>query len=492
MSYDAHNAELLDLAGRTGPMLHMRGVEGGRVHLVAILVRPVNLRPLLATSDGEVAPTVLLERYGLAVLQYAFALPMAERSGYTLEGQHHTVNTMFHGDIGIAYVSCNGQEHGDGNRAPEERNVMWRHLAERHRQAPLHLLLHGGDQVYADEILDAHPVAREWGRENGDAGEGATDAVPAIREALSLELLRRYLELNIHPHTRELLAQVPSLAMWDDHDICDGWGSLPDRKLDSPVGRTVFEVAREHFLLFQLGGAPDALPSICLDREGVSLGWHVRLPGLHIIAPDLRSERRRKQVMGAVGWDGLERALADAHGCGRVLLMSSVPALGPRLSLIEGLMRLTPAMEKYEDDLRDQWQSRTHRAEWKRFLRLLLKTHEAPQTRLTVISGEIHLATRGTLAGAGGPIHQLVASGITHPPPPAVYARALGALAWLGEAPLRNRSLRLCPLPGQQATYTAQRNYLMLQRRAKRWHASWQLEQDGATPPLDLGDGERK
>lgn len=92
------------------------------------------------------------------------------------------------------------------------------------------------------------------------------------------------------------------------------------------------------------------------------------------------------------------------------------------------------------------------------------------------------------MSTGNGPIHQLVASGITHPPPPAAWARILGALARLGEAPLPQHPIRLHPLPGQSTVYTAQRNYLILERVENRWRAWWELEHDGATPVLPLDE----
>ena len=257
-------------------------------------------------------------------------------------------------------------------------------------------------------------------------------------------------------------------------------------KLDSPIGRLVFRTAREHFLLFQLGGTPDDLPPICLDRSGASLSWAVHLPGMRVVTPDLRSERRPNRVMGPASWQTLESELGSAEPGEQLFLLSSVPALGPRLSWVESVLHLLPGVQRYEDDLRDQWQSRGHRDQWRRLLRGLLNAHHRKGTRVTVLSGEIHLATHCTMATDRGPVHQLVASGITDPPPSNVYAGTLGLLARFGEAPLSEHRIRLHPLPAQRGIYAAQRNDLMLERRGGRWSARCELEQDGCTPRLEL------
>jgi hypothetical protein len=361
---------------------------------------------------------------------------------------------------------------------------MWQRLAQQHAAKPLHLLLQGGDQLYADEMLDVHPALRAWA--DGSAADLVDEsALSTVGNLLRSFLLTRYVDLLEQPEPAWLLARVPSLCMWDDHDICDGWGSLPNERLDSDIGRAVFQAAREFFLLFQLGCRADDLPSICLDPTGATLSWQARLPGVLLIAPDLRSERRPRRVLGPAGWAAVEGSLRAASD-NRVFVLSSVPALGPHLSWVEAVLHLVPGAQKYEDDLRDQWQSRAHRDEWRRFLRTLLDVHERGRSPVTVLSGEIHLATRATMAAGNGPLHQLTASGIAHPPPPQLYRRALGALARLGEAPLPAHPILLHPLPGRRSIFTTQRNYLMLERCAGRWSAWWELECDGPTPPLEL------
>ncbi len=468
----------------SGPILYLRGYGPAGLDLAAIVVRPGHTPPGdIVTPGGRARPALVHGCAGQGVFGYRFTLPAIADAWYTLDGTRYPVAADFSGDVNLAYVSCNGQEHGDLDRPDETRNAMWRRLGERHREAPLHLLLHGGDQIYADEVPRAHPLSRDWPKSvSSDPPEAE---LAAMTRALDAAFFARYTAQFAQADFAWLAARVPSLAMWDDHDICDGWGSLPAPKLDSAVGRRLFATARTHFLIFQLGVGPCPLPPPFLDPQGRSLTWSLDLPGLRIIAPDLRSERRPDRILGPGGWPLLERALEAGAGR-RVLLLSSVPLLGPRLSLLERAMALTPWMESFEDDLRDQWQSRAHRAEWQKLLRVLMALHAQPETRVTALSGEIHLAARATMRTATGPLHQLIASGISHPPPPRAYARALGALAALGEAPLRGHPIRQHPLPGRRGLYVAERNYLLVQRRARRWTARWDLEEAGLTPALDL------
>lgn len=468
-----------------GPVLFLHGTGHGhgRLRLATLVIRHRSApAPVVVVGNDAVVPEPVTEAGALRAWRARFELPLAG-GAYTVDGTRHEVAGVSGADLRLAFVSCNGQEHGDRERRLDERNALWERLVAADRHAPLSLLLHGGDQLYADEMLELHPSLLAWRQGCVQALSPATLAT--IREQLRAFLMARYRELLAQAAPARLLARVPSLCMWDDHDICDGWGSLPERLLDAPLGQLLFDVSREMFLVFQLGGHPDQPPPHCLEPSGQNLGWAVRLPGLAIIAPDLRSERRPQRVMGPVGWQAFEAALATLSE-ERTLVLSSVPALGPRLSWLEAAMHVLPGAQKYEDDLRDQWQSRWHRQEWQRFLRVLLAAHERTGGGVTLLSGEIHLATRGTMAAPPGPVHQLVASGITHPPPPGWYAQGLGWLARLGEAPLPEHPIRLHPLPGQPRIYTAQRNYLRLERRGHAWQAWWELERDGATPPVSL------
>lgn len=467
----------------TGPILFARGADAARYRLAALLVLPEHREPppLEPEGAGPVPAIRLDRRFGRTVWRYDFALPVGANAGYRLDGREYRVATDLTGAARIAYVSCNGQESGDHRRPLDERNTMWRRLAAENRRAPFGLLLQGGDQLYADEVVNQHPGLRAWARCR-TAHKQLHAFTPEMREAAERFYVGRYLTLYGQPGIAELGARVPSLMMWDDHDILDGWGSHPMATLESPVGVGLFEVARRAFALFQLALAPGEM-----EAAGHSLGYAASFPGFTVVAPDLRSERRPTRVMGEAGWANFERALGAGERSDRLIVMSSVPALGPRLSWVERLTVVFPGIRKYKDDLRDQWQSRSHRTEWIRFLETL--EHQAVDRgrRVTVVSGEIHLATRGEMPFRDGSIlHQLVASGIAHPAPPAGYAIGLGLLATLGEDPLPGQPIGLRPLPGRGWIYAAERNYLVLKRDAGGWTAAWELERGGRTPALAI------
>ncbi|HMA15133.1 MAG TPA: alkaline phosphatase D family protein, partial [Kiloniellaceae bacterium] len=258
-----------DLAAEqgAGPVLLLRGAAEGRLLLRALVVRPESApEERLSADGGEVEALSLLRLDDLQVLAYDFSLPLGRAASYAFGGETYAVNTAWEGDLRIAYTSCNGQESGDRKRPLEKRNVLWQRLARQHEAAPFHVLLQGGDQIYADEVASLHRRARHnpiaaWSyRTQGDIGP--------LRAAMRRELFRRYHELYRQPQVAHIMARVPMLAIWDDHDICDGWGSLPPERQDSDFGRAVFAVSRELYLLFQHGAVAPDYPPAFGDRDG--------------------------------------------------------------------------------------------------------------------------------------------------------------------------------------------------------------------------------
>jgi PhoD related phosphatase len=472
-----------------GPVLCFRGTRGRSYDLCALVGVASKDEPAPLETDWErVPPRRLAGRRGRSLWRYDFSLPLDDRDRareYRIGRQSWRVHLpAVGGSLRLAFTACNGSEKGNTWDALPERNERWLHLAAEHASKPFHLLLQGGDQLYADPIWHEVPALAQWKRTPWWRRRKARFSA-AMAEAVANDYFQRYCWLWGQPQLAPILASVPSLMMWDDHDIFDGWGSWAARWQECDVFQGIWAVAREHFALFQLAARPDDLPHGFSDRRGGHFGWAHRIGDVGILAPDLRSERSRRRVMGEVGWRAFTANLESMAACRHVVLLSSMPLVNPHLIPLERLFNLLPGHQTWQDDLVDQWPSVAHWEEWSRLLRQLVEFSARTGARITSLSGEIHLGALGAIESGGTRIYQLTSSGIVHPPPP---ARIVNVLEWIGTgvtsvAP--DLTVRLLPLPGLGRRFLRARNWLELELPAgggltAAWHG------EGLSAPIRL------
>ncbi|WP_089720796.1 alkaline phosphatase D family protein [Candidatus Entotheonella palauensis] len=424
----------------------------------------------------------LYGRYGKSVWQYTFGVDL-DRAGsgltYTIGQQTWPLHLPALPQLRIAFTSCNGEAQDTLLGAHDtQRNERWRHLADEHAADPFHLLIQGGDQLYADDVWREVPALAAWRQLDGHAQQLA-DWTPEMAEGAADFYFDRYCRLWSQPDLAPLLASIPSLMMWDDHDIFDGWGSHAPELQGCPVFQGLWTVAREFFALFQLGTASKALPDMFGDPDGRHFGHAVTLGEVGIIMADLRSERTPNRVMGGLGWAWLQQTLKQMASCQQVFLISSVPVVHLDWSAPERFLIHMQWFRHYHDDIRDQWRSHEHLDEWKRLVTTLLDFASRTRTRLTIVSGEIHLGALGLIERGDTRIYQLISSGIVHHSPPALAAALFsGWSRWPGVAP-EATTVRLCPLPHRKTRFLAARNWLSLDYGQDAsleavWHAEGQ------------------
>lgn len=325
----------------------------------------------------------------------------------------------------IGYVSCNGSEKDSPQAMPApDKYALWGDLVYEHDRSPFLILLHGGDQIYADRVWHEVPALAAW-MKNGQKIKHAPAVTDALRAEIRSYYYRLYMQVWSQPDIRTMLASVPSLMIWDDHDIFDGWGSWSSRRQTSPVYQAIFDAALDAFCLFQRGqSAADA----GIVPNDFHLGKAVRYADCAIIVPDLRSQRTREQVMGKSGIDWFEKQLAAAAQPRDTVVVFSVPLATGHFSALDGILtnfpdwlaRILPEKlnpKRFADDIHDQWRVPAHRDEWRSMISRLLDHRRKTNSRVTLISGEIHMGARSTIAEKGhGKITQYIASGIAHPP----------------------------------------------------------------------------
>jgi len=481
---------------RLGPVLNFRGCVGGAWKLSALVATDDGKPPALEFESGGAPGTIPAKAIGgfkagraeLALWRYDFLVKQTAAAGaarYTLDGTQRTIQVpALDAAPRIAYASCNGFSSLKLMKSTKVPYALWEDLARKHAAEPFHLLLLGGDQLYTDSMWEELEALAAWAAL--PTNEGVKREAPAsLRQQVSNFFRTLYPRRWSQPEIAEALACIPTLMMWDDHDIMDGWGSYDKALNECDVYRCIFGSAREAFARYQLQCAdaethPLALPG----QKQFTLGC--RIGPLAVLALDMRSERTADRVLSQESWkvvyDWLDALPSVQDGGPRHLfVMSSIPVIYPDFALLEAALGLFPGRQELEDDLKDHWSSVTHRQERLRFIHRLLGFGARSGCRVTLLSGDVHVGAVGVVrsqrAGAGEVINQLTSSGIVHPAPPGMVLFFLENV--LGKAAEDDRDIRseIVPIPGTRNHYIGARNWLALAPDGEnRYWANWYTE----------------
>ena len=463
---------------RLGPLL---GVEGNDRYTVCILTRkdsePGRSNPVLSVSFGAdtfairaESATALLDHL---FVRFAFDLPASDeavaaeyviKQGDNLVVDRHGRNRWQfevparEGVPRIAYCSCNGDSHRHPRDADRSEYAMWQRMADEHEEERFHYLLMGGDQLYADSIWDEVDVLRDLemkivGRRfrrlrgiwNKLTGRSVSKAVAEYRipseerEGFEEQLARFYEQLYVDAWsdqaTSYMLSSVPTVMMWDDHDIFDGWGSHSDELQRAEVFATIFRVARRYFEIFQV--RTDLNRS--LFTKSVSThhySMHVTLRSVEVFVLDNRSSRTQYQIMADEQYEDLKTELAtpksgdalfaNASNAREKVLCFVIPVPVAHLdyaSRAEGLLNQLAQSDfrrTVSDDAIDHWDHAYHKEEQKRLLDLVFDAaRKHTPYYVCLVSGDVHTAGAATITHdeSNDKVTQLISSGIAHAPP---------------------------------------------------------------------------
>lgn len=488
-----------------GPILGFRGCEGGVWRVSVLVVTEGLAAPAISVSaPGKLAAppkkslknitfdqrSASLWRFDIQTRQTAWAQTVAYDAG----GRQARFNVPAKDAAPrIAYGSCNGFSSMKLLKNTRDANALWKRLREKHEAEAYDLMLLGGDQVYSDSIWEQLPELQAW------AQLPVEDRVPQeATPALKADVDRFYRELYIRrwsqPEPAAMLACLPSIMMWDDHDIIDGWGSYDHALQTCDVYQTLFVTARDYFSLYQLQCDPaEAHPLAIPGQSEFSLGC--RVGQVAILALDMRSERSDEQVISLDSWRAVYRWLEDlparapsgdrADRVDHLLLMSSIPVVHPDFGLLEQALGLFPGRQELEDDLRDHWTSVPHRQERLRLIHRLLDFSAQKKCRVTILSGDVHIGAVGVVRSDRNDnvdtgtrvLNQLTSSGIVHPPPPGMVLFFLENVVGKTMHDDRGVESELIELPGTRCHYIGARNWLALEPTADgRYWANWHVE----------------
>ncbi|KAI0171944.1 hypothetical protein GGR52DRAFT_580714 [Hypoxylon sp. FL1284] len=185
--------------------------------------------------------------YSIADVRYK-STTKPQTNYFYIPAINESMRMMFH--------SCNGFSVGTDEDA-WSGPALWNDVMRSHAQAPIHVMLGGGDQIYNDGIRVNGPL-REW----TDIGNPKKRRDFPFPESLRSACDDYYLENYIRWYSTEPFAaangQIPQLNIWDDHDIIDGFGSYVNEFMKCDVFRGIGGTAHKYYMLFQHHLAPPA------------------------------------------------------------------------------------------------------------------------------------------------------------------------------------------------------------------------------------------
>jgi PhoD-like phosphatase len=362
----------------------------------------------LASFDLAGLPAGAPVEYSVAAAATAAALPAGDSLFATKPppasgGTFRTLPVPNQRPPRLALVSCNGVF-----TAPEKsRYRLWTALKQQIDAGNVDLILFAGDQIYADPIwmkYDGQDTLRKMNPQ-------------AAQELLTEEYRNWYLKSWSVPEVQAVLGSCPSVMMWDDHDIYDGYGSHDDDQGAS--AQMFFGAAKQAFTEFQVSHNPPPLgpSSFAFAFDYADVGVLVLVLGanqLHLIDQYLAGLAAKK--------------LKYLH------VVAGVPMVHAPVAAALGLFQIVPGTEEAEDDLRDSWASPNNLGEARQLLLMLFNFAKASGTQVSILSGDVHVATVAAIEsslpahrGAHGParIHQIVSSGIGYMPPTGMAANLI-------------------------------------------------------------------
>ena len=290
---------------------------------------------------------------------------------------------------------------------------LWADLRDRYvmpeGSGHLDLLLHLGDQVYQDETFaKALSIL-----------DGASTATPS-QERKILELYRSIYRMTWAGYRplREVLANVPNLMIWDDHEITDDWGSDPSHSKPSPefcVGTLGRRVYREYQRQLWDDFDPEEDPADGLEHHKHRWG------PVGVLFVDQRGGRSfgrdaSRPYLSVPQWEDISSALGDGGYFANVralLVVTSVPLayLGDAISKIGST---------FVNDLEDHWAWGPHRKEQIEMVRALRRWKQgSPEGReLLVLGGDVHVGGRTEILHNENVVfRQLITSPVSNKPP---------------------------------------------------------------------------
>ncbi|CCH41664.1 hypothetical protein BN7_1205 [Wickerhamomyces ciferrii] len=426
-------------------------VKGSRAPKITYVQGPVLPNSLDELNQGEYSSEIFAQVEDYSFYRFLINTELIE----TEQKIRYTINDSLSYDfflpsanqpMNIISYSCNGFSLSTDTSS--YNSSLWYDVLQRHQtQQRYHVMLGGGDQIYCDAIKNASELFHNWLEEKNPIKKQHQKLTPDMAKSFHDFYIEQYLKWygqgfwvgtqgkileSLFPRA---MATIPSINIYDDHDIIDGYGSYRDSTMGTEIFKGVGSIAYKYYMLFQQQVNPENDEKAYLKDPSWILGskpgpWmgepshsiFTKLgKGIGFLGLDCRTERKLKTIVSqdtySLIFQRLESELKSDPTIKHLLVLLGVPIAYPRLVWLEWLLNsplLAPArtlaqkgiiakglVNEFDgsvevlDDLNDHWCSAHHKKERNKLIGNLQKLGSSHGVRITILSGDVHLAAIG-------------------------------------------------------------------------------------------------
>lgn len=393
--------------------------------------------------------------------RYEFAIPMTDYEQLVKYSVNQNCQNYYRfyipsisTNFNIISYSCNGFSLSV-DTSPF-KGSLWFDILNKHSMIHYNVMLGGGDQIYSDSIKLHCVKVNEWLTTHNQIKKNLMKVDNETYKQINNFYLKNYLQWfgfgywrGATPNSKTsqrcfpiATSTIPSINIWDDHDIIDGFGSYHESLMTTEYIRTIGKSAYFYYMLFQHHVSPKekepyldsshwilgANPSRYIGEKSHSI-WTQLGPNIALFGLDCRTERTLRNIISPESYDLIFKRIEnelektnnksnrgnDKPRIDHLLVMLGVPISYPRLIWLEWLFssRLLAPLKYLSkkgiflkglvnefngdvellDDLNDHWCARYHKSERNFLLTKLQDLTVKYGCRVTILSGDVHLAS---------------------------------------------------------------------------------------------------
>lgn len=395
----------------------------------------------------------------------------------------------------IGYTSCNGDSAFKKRETQSGQYEMWSRLIKEHKSddVKFNALVMSGDQVYADSLWKDVPYFEKHNLHKGTDQRFLDHIMSDKDEAEFVEQLEYFYEqLYIRSWSTDKnmalgLASIPSIMMWDDHDIFDGYGSHSTALQETKLFNVIYKVAKRYFELFQIRSSKN---TSLLDIK-VSYSSRFSFRNYEFVVLDNRSNRTRKRIMHPSEYIELVSNFKKSKPKtltgnleGQNVLCFVIPVPIGHLdysSRAERWMRRifrNRFRSSCNDDGIDHWDHNNHKSEHKMLLDTILTIGRMCLPKyVVVLSGDVHSAGAANVSKEECTINQYISSAIVHKPASRLQQLVMDWLS-LGKSKVENYHIELKNYGKNKVKTIYSRNFGYLYKKERQGLKGYLVTED--------------